>query len=275
MDNPMKSNELKTVLQFCETQVRLVGEKLLALQSDVSKYSFKDNVDIQLAQDILAEEIYIKEITSAYPSHNIYSEEIGDLNKKSDYQWIIDPIDGTKEYAKELSEWNTNITLQHLGKPIVSAIYLPATKHLYSADMTNSYHNGTALPPPKSKKLIDSVIYCYLPNNKTSRLLSKQSWLFLHKLSYQCYRIRGSVQETVDLAKVASSQHDAQISIGQFPAWYDFVAGFLIAKNAGVKITNLHGDPITQDNNSTGYIAAPRQLHSEIMTIIKKYMEVL
>lgn len=268
----MKKNS-SSLTTFCTDLVVEIGNSVLSLQHDIKKFIKKDNVDIQLSQDIVAEEMYIKKIASTFPSHGIFSEEIGSINAESEYQWIIDPIDGSKEYFRGLDDWNTNLTLQFDHKPILSAIYLPIPKQLYYANEHGAFLNNNLLQIPQSKLLKDSVIHTYLPNYTTPRNISKKVWSALELLSYDCYRIRGSVRETVDIAKVASGQHDAQMSLGQFPKWYDFVAGFFIATSAGVKVTNLEGESVTPENSKHGYIAAPQKLHQTLLKKINKYLE--
>ena len=83
--------------------------------------------------DIKIESLIIKGIHKSYPDHNILSEEIGDMKKDSDYLWVIDPIDGTKNFLKDIPLFTVSIALQYKDEIVLGVVFNPSTHHLYHA----------------------------------------------------------------------------------------------------------------------------------------------
>ena len=100
---------LQKALDFSKKLVLKTGKILLDKQRTVKIKNYKDRQDIVTNIDLLAEKTIIEAIEEKYPTHNIFSEEKGLIDKKSQYTWIIDPLDGTKEYLRKIPNFNTTV----------------------------------------------------------------------------------------------------------------------------------------------------------------------
>ena len=97
------------------------------------KVTYKaDNSPVTKA-DIEVEKLIRKIITKNFPDHSIHGEELSDKSKKSKYQWIIDPIDGTRYYTSGLDYWSTLLAVLENGKPIIGISYYPSTREFFVA----------------------------------------------------------------------------------------------------------------------------------------------
>src|SRR3989344_4807876 len=100
------------------------------------------------------EQIIIKIIRSKYPDHSIYSEEAGLISQKSDYLWIIDPLDGTTNFVHKIPHFCVSIALSHKRRPIIGIVYNPLNGELFTALAGyGAKLNGRKLQLPANKKL--------------------------------------------------------------------------------------------------------------------------
>src|SRR3989344_7176022 len=98
-------DEIKELLRFTENIARKAG-KILIQEKDVKIVKYKDIKDIATSADINSENFLIESIQKKYPNHGIISEERREINGSSPYHWIIDPLDGTKEYFRKIPLFN-------------------------------------------------------------------------------------------------------------------------------------------------------------------------
>src|SRR3989344_9199247 len=126
-------NELSDLLFFTRKIAIKAGQILLNEQKKVKIVEQKDLQDIATTADILSEKFIINSIQKKYPEHGIFSEEKGEIKKESDYHWVIDPLDGTKEFTRGIPLFNVSIVLEFKGELIVSSVYRPMDNSLYSA----------------------------------------------------------------------------------------------------------------------------------------------
>ncbi|OGV95832.1 hypothetical protein A2W24_02135 [Microgenomates group bacterium RBG_16_45_19] len=261
--------DLKSALNFAQNLAQSVGEKLLAMQNNVSVVAFKERQDMVTTADYAAEKLYLKAIHHQYPDHSIHSEEQGSDQKKSDYQWIIDPLDGTKEYLRGIPLWNTNLTLELHRRPILSVIYKPDLKVLFAATkVVGVLENGRQTKLSTIKSLSQSHIYAYLPSQASVFQPLAKPWQKMAQLSQQTYRLRGSSEEVVSIAWVAIGKIEAAVNFCRFPQWYDFASGLVCAQTAGCRVTDLNNQPIDSRGQYQGYIISNGLIHQAIIDSI-------
>ncbi len=139
-------NDLKNIQKFCSEIAVLAGKKIMEVYNDKVLFDvvdFKaDNSPLTLA-DKLANDIIVENLRKQYKEYAILSEESKDDKSRlnNPYCFIVDPLDGTKEFIKRNGQFTVNIALAHNNKPVVGVIYVPATKQLFYASKDNgSYY---------------------------------------------------------------------------------------------------------------------------------------
>lgn len=234
------------------------GKFVLSAQNNAIVTKQKDLQDVCTTADVGSEKIIIDGIRSKFPTHSILSEEAGLSERDSDFRWIIDPLDGTKEYVRNIPQFNISIAVEHQGKLVVSAIYRPTDDTLYSASHNEgAYKNGLRIHVTDVSTLEDSFIYCYLPSYKRNPKDYDNSWERLKSLGKSCYRLRSFADENTALCWLAQGGHEAYINLSNPPKWHDISPGLFISLEAGayipddliVKIKNQEKCSIIVSNN--------------------------
>lgn len=241
------------LLKFAITLAKESAKLLQRLQNKAKIVKEKGKGDFALDADIDSENYIMKKIRQKYPSHDILTEESGHHHKDSEYLWIIDPLEGTLNYAHHLPIWAINIGLFYKGKPFIGVIYAPVLKELfYAAKGKGAYLNGKRIhvnedeDPTKSFYSVSSEFY----------------FTSLPTLGRHLFRRLGCFG--LELAYVACGRFGAKIFFGNDP--YGYGAGSILVLEAGGKITDLKGNQWTL--RSEGVLSSNGQLHDKILTLL-------
>ncbi len=238
---------------FLEHIAKVSGEILLDYQNKFKIINQKDIQDIATSADIASEEFIIKSILEKYPDHGILSEEKGEINRDSKYRWIIDPLDGTKEYVRGIPQWNCSICLQYKNETIVACVYRPYENVMYSAAKDlGSFKNGERIHVSDIKDLENSFVYCYIPSFKRNQ--DKYDWAFnkLNLIGKNAYRLRAYADENTALCWLAQGGCEAYVNLSNPPKEHDIIPGLLIAKEAGA-FNSKNEIPLVVTNNTDVY----------------------
>jgi len=129
---------IKAARKLCESIIIKAGDIAKSKFDNYEGLEMKDDFgDVVTEVDHLTEQLIVNAIITAFPDHQIHSEEIGDLGVPSDWLWLIDPLDGTNNFAIGLPVFSTSITLMYQSEPVLGVIYEPMTKRLYIAEKDN------------------------------------------------------------------------------------------------------------------------------------------
>jgi len=203
-------------------------------------------------------------IKKAFPDHGIISEETAEVISESEYKWIIDPIDGTINFANGIPICCVSIGLEHNGKMLMGAVYNPILKEFFFAEKGK----GATLNDKKisvSNKddvlrscLVTGFPYTYLdqPNGPLQAF---------ERLIRRGIPVRRLGSAAIDLCWVAAGRFDGFYE-HQLNAW-DSAAGFIIVEEAGGKVTDLNGNAYSP--YQPGIIATNGVLHDELVEWVK------
>lgn len=245
---------LQELKLFCENLVVGAGKILLDQQKKIRIIKYKDaNQDIATSADIMSEKFIKDEIHKAYPSHSILSEEAGMEDNTSDYLWIIDPLDGTKEYIRDVPLFNVSVALEYGGKLVVAALFRPSENVLYSAASgLGAYKNGVKIKVSDKNRLEQSFVYCYLPSYKRNVDMYDQAFDKLRKIGKIAYRLRALADENTALCWLAQGGIESYLNLSNPPKKHDISTGLLIAKEAGAFV-DTQKYPVIVANNTDIY----------------------
>ncbi|MDF7666509.1 inositol-1-monophosphatase [Orbaceae bacterium ESL0727] len=190
--------------------------------------------------DRAAEALIVETIKKAYPDHTIVAEESGIIKgKESEIQWIIDPIDGTTNFIKNIPHFAVSIAVRVKGKTEAAVVYNPITNELYTASRGHGAQlNGYRLRVNNSKDLASSMLATIFPAH--NKQYSDCYFAVLQKLFTQCSHFRYTGSAALDLAFTAAGRLDGLFELGLKP--WDIVAGELILREAGGVITDFAGN---------------------------------
>lgn len=226
------------------------------------KISLKKDSSLVTDADILAEKKIIELVTTNFPSHNILAEESGGEVSKG-YTWLIDPLDGTTNYAKGFPFFATSIALLYNQKPILGVVFNPLTKELYFAERgRGAFLNGKPIKVSDQQTLLEGVI---IVDRGRLREEFPKFYKVLKKVGGACKTFRYWGAITLELCQTASGRTDGLINTGCNP--WDFAAGVLITKEAGAKITDFKGKNWQIDTKNI--IVGNKKIHKQFLKLIK------
>jgi len=213
--------------------------------------------------DHKSEEVIFGVIKEAFPDHYILSEEAGAMPKDSTYKWIIDPIDGTVNYANGIPICCVSIGLEKEGTIIMGAVYNPFIGEFFFAEKgKGATVNGKPIQVSKKNDLLTSCLvtgfpYTYL-DDKNGPLQ------VFDKLIRKGIPVRRLGSAAIDLCWVAMGRFDGFYE-HKLQAW-DSAAGFLMVEEAGGKVTDLSGN--YYNPYQPGIIATNGLIHDELLRIV-------
>ena len=196
-----------------------------------------------------AEQTIIRTLLEAYPKHSILAEESGTTNTaaQSDYQWIIDPLDGTTNFVHGFPQYAVAIALSHKGVITQAVVYDPCNNDLFTATKgVGAYLNDARLRVGKRGQLKGSLVGTSFPFKEHHHL---DAYLGMQRdIMQTAGGIRRAGSAVLDLAYVAASRLDAVWAMGLAP--WDLAAGTLLITEAGGTVTDLQGkDQYMQSGN--------------------------
>lgn len=199
-------------------------------------------------------------IKKAYPEHGIVSEETAEKITASEFKWIIDPIDGTVNFANGIPICCVSIGLEQNGKMIMGAVYNPIFKEFYFAERgQGATLNDKKISVSNKAEVLRSCLvtgfpYTYLdqPNGPLQ---------VFERLIRKGIPVRRLGSAAIDLCWVAAGRFDGFYE-HQLNAW-DSAAGFIMVEEAGGKVTDLKGD--TYSPYQPGIVATNGIIHDELI----------
>lgn len=262
----------KRLQNFAEKTAIKAGKLLLKEQDKVTIVKYKDKQDIATTADLKSEKLIISEIEKAYPKHSIFSEEIGLINNNSQYTWVVDPLDGTQQYAKGLPLFAVLISCETQTNIISSCVHIPKTHEIYSAaHKCGSFDSGKKLKVSNQSRLSHSIVYTHPLSNKVKEPEFSRLWKLTAKAINSCYRVRPTIYDAQILSWLAKGALDAYFLLHDTGAmWWDIASGLLIAKEAGAKITDRFGKPIKPGNLEKGIVVSNGKIHDQLLKLLNE-----
>ena len=214
------------------------------------------------AADTEAERVIIETITDEFPEHGFLGEESGDTQSSSPYVWIIDPIDGTKNYIRHIPLFATQIALMRENELILGVSNAPAMTELLHAERDRGAFLNNQRVNVTDVSRFDEAMICHggLKYFNEKGILAN-----LFTLADDAHRTRG-FGDCYMYHLLASGRADAVIEAA-ISIW-DIAALTVIVEEAGGKVTDLEGNPI--DRNTDSILATNRLLHQQILGPFEK-----
>ncbi|MBE2256937.1 MAG: inositol monophosphatase [Ignavibacteria bacterium] len=215
--------------------------------------------------DKKSEEVIMKIIKSEFSDHYILTEESGDLSTDSDYKWIIDPIDGTINYAHSIPLCCVSIGVEHKGELIFGAVYNPmGNEFFYAGKGEGSFLNNKKIKVSQNNNFRKSLLVTGFPYN-TSDNPRNPVGVFAEVVK-QDIPVRRLGSAALDLCWVACGRFEGFWEFN-LNAW-DTAAGALIVTEAGGKLSSFEGGEYSVYDNEI--LASNGLIHNDLLEVIKK-----
>jgi myo-inositol-1(or 4)-monophosphatase len=218
--------------------------------------------DLLTDVDLAAERAILDVIRSRHPDHDVLAEESSPGERTSSYRWVIDPLDGTANFAHRYPCFCTSIALTLDDEPIAGVVYDPIREHLFSAVLgRGATVNGVPLRVSQTDNLIEAFIGMDWTRDAASRAHNAQ---VIVQLMPHCSVLRICGSAALGICYVGAGWWDAYWHLGPQP--WDTAAGTLIVREAGGQVTDLRGDIWRLGTGP--YLASNGRLHRQICTQI-------
>ncbi|NOZ28867.1 MAG: inositol monophosphatase [Chloroflexi bacterium] len=192
--------------------------------------SWKGRHDLVTETDLAAQRVIVRGLRERFPHHAILAEEgeAGEVGG-AEWQWIIDPLDGTTNYARGMPSYCVSIALQHWGESFIGVVYDPVRDHLFHARRgEGAWLNGRRLRVSRTEGLAEAIVgYDWPRGDRGRRVLTGM----IDRLSWDVIAIRSMGAAALGLCYVAAGWYDAYMN-PELRIW-DIAAGFLLVEEAG------------------------------------------
>jgi myo-inositol-1(or 4)-monophosphatase len=252
---------------FLRDLARRTGELQLSRYEDPGEIKEKAPKDLVTEVDLLCEEFLIREIHERYPDDAILSEERGGEISPTGRTWLLDPVDGTANFARANPMFCTCISVVEGQEVKHAAVAAPRLGDVYHASSGNgafrdSKGETSPLRVSDTQKLEDSFVGADLTFREAAHDPRKSGAM---EVLRSCWQVRSIGSAGIRGAWLAAGYLD--VSIGTRNTAWDYAPTALLVSEAGGRVTNLTGGPWTYD--SDGMIATPDDtLHEEVLKLM-------
>lgn len=226
------------------------------------KYTKRDDTDVVTEADVASNELLVGRIKDRFPSHGIISEEQPEFQQDADYVWIVDPLDGTRNYSTHTPLFAVLVGLAHQGKMQLATIFDPLHDEMFFAERgKGAALNGQPIVCSKRAELKHSF-GCLNTHWSVNRI----DWLkkVIHASETSDFWTSGFGSVAVSTAFVAAGRRDWYCGFGSF--LWDYAATSLVLSESGCTVTNAAGEPWQIGHREL--VAANPALHPTILKML-------
>jgi myo-inositol-1(or 4)-monophosphatase len=253
--------DLTSELEAALSAARRAGEVLRAGFRAEHTITYKGEVDLVTEVDEEAERVIREELLGTFPTHGMLAEEGGKLAGEEDARWIVDPLDGTTNYAHRLPTFCVSIALERSGEVVLGVVHDPMRKEIYMAERGGGATlNGEPIKVSDTDELIQALIVTGFPYDRAEM---PEALELFGRFAATTQGMRRLGSAALDLCYVASGRLDGYYERGIWP--WDLAAGSVILEEAGGKLTNYRGDVLDLDGREI--VASNGRLHPSIMRL--------
>lgn len=244
---------------------RQAGEYICSKWGTGVAFELKGDINLVTEVDKHAEKIIVEHILSVFPDHDIMGEEGQAARKNSEYKWIIDPLDGTTNFAHSYPLFAVSIALEHKGEIVVGVVYDPLRRELFSASRGNgAFLNGNPIRVSAVKTLGSALVgtgFAYNVRETKDNNLREFANMIMHAQG-----VRRDGVAAIDLCYVACGRYDAFWELNLFP--WDVAAGVLVIREAGGRVSNYKGKDFSVYEKEI--LATNGGFHDEMLAVVTK-----
>jgi myo-inositol-1(or 4)-monophosphatase len=227
--------------------------------------TFKGDINLVTEMDTRAERVVVETLLRAFPDHGILAEEEATRETKSPFRWIIDPLDGTTNYAHGYPCFAVSLALESDGEVIVGVVYDPMRDELFSAGKGQGAHlNGQPLSVSTVDNLIQSLLATGFPYDRG--VSEKNNLNHFNELLMASQEVRRDGSAALDLCSVAAGRFDGFWELKLKP--WDVAAGCLIVREAGGTVSDFRGTRSSIHDQEI--VASNGMIHSQMLKLLQK-----
>ena len=242
---------------------RAAGRIHLKRLSRITVNRKSNSIDLVTEADRESEAAVIEVIHRSFPMHAILAEESGASAHQSDHRWIIDPLDGTTNFAHGFPQFCVSVAYERRGRVQLGVVYDALKKECFVAQRGHGARlNGKPIHVSTTPSLSAALLSTGFPYDRRER--RRYYLCFWEELMTRVQGVRRTGAAALDLAYVAAGRTDGFWEFG-LKAW-DVAAGALLVEEARGRVTNMDGSPL--DLAGANILATNGRLHEELSAVI-------
>lgn len=262
------NDSLHERMQVAQEAARKAGKLLYDNLRGDFKVSKKGPIDLVTEMDLAAEKLIVEEIGKSFPDDDVLAEERGRRQGDERRRWIIDPLDGTTNYAHGYRFFCVSIAFELEGQVELGVVFDPVTDELYTARRgQGSQLNGAELEVSRTQELKDALLCTGFPYEED---LMNAGLEMFRRMLFQSRAVRRDGSAALDLCYVAAGRLDAFWEKG-LRAW-DVAAGQLIVSEAGGQVSAINDDSFSVYGRQI--LASNGRLHHQLREHLKAALQV-
>ena len=227
--------------------------------------AYKGDINLVTEMDMRSERAIVETLLLAFPGHGIVAEEETDIRNTSGFTWVIDPLDGTTNYAHGYPCFSVSIALEQEDDIIVGVVYDPMRDELFAAQKgQGATLNGSTISVSGADTLIKSLLATGFPYDRT--VSEKNNLDHFHDLLMASQEVRRDGSAALDLCSVACGRFDGFWEL-KLKSW-DVAAGSLIAREAGGMVTDFTGERFSIHDDEI--LASNGRIHQQLVDVLRK-----
>jgi myo-inositol-1(or 4)-monophosphatase len=252
-------------LEAAIAAARAAGELLWEQSGAAHHIRHKGPADLVTEMDQQAEDLIATLLREAFPSYGLLGEEGGGQSISNSPRWLVDPLDGTTNYARGYPCFAVSIALEREDGIVLGVVYNPILDELFVAEQGGGASlNGASIHVSGTGDLGESLLASGFPYNAwTSPADNGQEW---HRFIKRVLSLRSDGSAALDLCHVAMGRIDGFWELELGP--WDMAAGALIVQESGGMVSQVNGDPFTPYGR--GLLASNGHIHAEMLAVLRE-----
>lgn len=246
------------VAQQVEPIIVQAGKILLSYYRTGLAREYKKDGSFATEADIQVEQFLVEHLKEVVPGAAFFVEEAGKI-QGNDYCWVIDPLDGTTNFAQGLPHFCISVALTYKHEPVIAFVYQPLLQKLFKAIKSGgAFLQGKRLPSIADRTLKESIIVFSFPYQQQEGYFK-----FICEIEKKVYTARNFGAAALDQAYCAAGKVDSVMFCNL--AWWDIAAGMLLIKEAGGQVMQFDGSAV--DQSFTTFLAGNKLICSEVVSL--------
>ena len=260
----LKHREATRTLTFAVDLARKVGNHIAQNAAKRKQVHYKGEVDLVTQFDKKSQDMIVSELMKKYPRYGVLSEEGVSHNEKASSKWIVDPLDGTTNFAHGLPIWAISIALECEGDILLGVVYEPNSQEIFSAiKNSGAFKGGKKINVSRIHRLSQALLVTGFPYD--IRTSTKNNLNHFCNFAVRAQAVRRLGSAALDLCYTACGRFDGYWEIKLSP--WDQAAGSLILSEAGGMITDFKGEKF--DIYSDEVLGTNRLVHRQMMDVLR------
>ncbi len=263
-------NDISHFVAAAKEAAQAAGSLIRDSWQQTKQIQYKSSIDLVTTIDHQSEERIVNILHRRFPAHSILAEEETNIaGQKSDYRWIIDPVDGTTNFAHAYPHFCVSIALEFAGEIILGLVYDPIKEETFRATRgQGAFLNGDRIHTTKEAELEKALLATGFPYDRRKRADFYLS--FFKAFMFSCQGVRRNGSAALDLCYVACGRIDGFWEFGLHP--WDTAAGSLIVGEASGSMTDFSGNAFSIWKKEV--LASNGRIHDAMLHIMQKTNQV-